>query len=64
MEVLIGNELSASGRRLGDVRGLIRHDRSAAADWLSPSNASKEPSKASVRLSRPKGMDSAAIVPA
>jgi hypothetical protein len=42
MKVLIGNELSASGWRLGDVRGLIRHDRSAAADWLSRDNAAKE----------------------
>jgi hypothetical protein len=34
MKVLIGSTLSASGWRLGDVRGLIRHDRKAAADWL------------------------------
>ena len=39
MTVLIGSQLSASGWRLGDVRGKIRHDKKAAADWLSRDNA-------------------------
>jgi uncharacterized protein YjbI with pentapeptide repeats len=39
MNVLIGSELSASGWRLSDVRGRIRHDKKAAADWLSRDNA-------------------------
>jgi hypothetical protein len=39
MKVLIDNELSASGWRLGDVRGRIRHDRKAASDWLSRDSA-------------------------
>jgi hypothetical protein len=42
MKVLTGSELSASGWRLGDVRGRIRHDRKAAADWLSRARATKE----------------------
>ena len=39
MTVLTGSELSASGWRLGDIRGKIRHDRKAAAEWLSRDNA-------------------------
>jgi hypothetical protein len=39
MNVLVGTELSASGWRLGDVEGRIRHDKKAAADWLSRDNA-------------------------
>jgi len=35
---LTGSELSASEWRLGDIRGGIRHDRKAAADWLSSHN--------------------------
>jgi hypothetical protein len=35
MKALIGNQLSASGWRLGDIHGLIRHDRRATAEWLS-----------------------------
>jgi hypothetical protein len=42
MTVLIDSELSASGWHLGDVRGGIRHDRKAAAAWLSRENAAKE----------------------
>jgi hypothetical protein len=42
MRVLIGSELSASGWRLGDIRGRIRQDKKAAADWLSRDNAAKE----------------------
>jgi hypothetical protein len=39
MTVLSGSQLSASGWRLGDIRGKIRHDRHAAAEWLSRDNA-------------------------
>ena len=39
MTVLTGSQLSASGWRLGDIRGKIRHDRHAAAEWLSRDNA-------------------------
>jgi hypothetical protein len=42
MTVLIDNELFAAGWRLGDVRGGIRHDRKAAARWLSRDNATDE----------------------
>ena len=42
MKVLIGNNLSASGWRLGDVQGRIRHDRKAAADWLTRDNVAEE----------------------
>jgi hypothetical protein len=39
MNVLIGNEVYASGWRLGDVRGRIRSRKKAAANWLSRDNA-------------------------
>ena len=42
MTVLTGSELSASGWRLGDVQGLIRHDKKAAADWLRRENQTEE----------------------
>jgi hypothetical protein len=42
MQVLTSGELSASGWRLGDVAGRIRHDRKAAAKWLSRDNAADE----------------------
>jgi hypothetical protein len=41
MKVLIGR-LSASGWRVGDVRGRIRHDKKAAADWLRQDNRAEE----------------------
>jgi hypothetical protein len=41
MTVLSGSQLSASGWRVGDVRGGIRHDREAAAAWLSRNNPHK-----------------------
>jgi hypothetical protein len=39
MKILIGSELSASGWRLADIRGRIRHHREDAAAWLSRDNA-------------------------
>ena len=42
MKALTGSELSASGWRLGDVRGRIRHDKKATADWLSSDNVTEE----------------------
>jgi hypothetical protein len=42
MKVLTGNELYASGWRLGDVRGRIREDPRAAADWLGRDSTAKE----------------------
>jgi hypothetical protein len=41
MKVLTDNELFAHGWRLGDVSGRIRHDRRAAADWLSHDSAAE-----------------------
>jgi hypothetical protein len=42
MKVLISTEFFASGWRLGDLRGTIRHDRQAAADWLSSDHTAQE----------------------
>jgi hypothetical protein len=42
MRVLIDNELSAAGWRVGDIKGGIRQDRDAAAAWLRRKNATKE----------------------
>jgi hypothetical protein len=42
MKVLNGSELSASGWRLGDVRGRIRHDKKAAAAWMSREKVTEE----------------------
>jgi hypothetical protein len=36
IDILAPNDLDASGWRLRDIRGVIRHDRRAAADWLTP----------------------------
>jgi hypothetical protein len=41
-KILICSGLSAPGWRLGDVRGRIRHDRKAAAKWLSREDDAKE----------------------
>jgi hypothetical protein len=40
--VLTSSELSATGWRLGDVVGRIRHDKQAAANWLSRDNSADE----------------------
>jgi hypothetical protein len=42
MAVLTSSELSAFGWRLGDVIGPIRHDKQAAANWLSRDNSADE----------------------
>jgi hypothetical protein len=39
MKVFTSSELTAFGWRLGDVSGPIRHNRKAAADWLSHAKA-------------------------
>jgi hypothetical protein len=41
MDVLTANDLDASGWRLGDVRGAIRHNRRAAAEWLTGKGSQK-----------------------
>jgi hypothetical protein len=65
MEVLIDSELYSSGWRLGDVRGLIRHDRKAAADWLTSdvrperqTKPTKSPAKPRRSSWRSRGMNS------
>jgi hypothetical protein len=41
MDGLTANELDASGWRLGNVRGAIRHNRRAAAAWLTANRGDK-----------------------
>jgi hypothetical protein len=41
MGMLTANGLDASGWRLGDVRGAIRHNRRAAAEWLTSNSSGK-----------------------
>ena len=42
ISVLAANNLNALGWRLGDVRGAIRHDRRAAAEWLTSAASGKK----------------------
>jgi hypothetical protein len=42
MGVLTANKLDASGWRTGDIRGAIRHNRQAAAEWLTANGSGKD----------------------